>query len=182
VDDEATQSLVDGFVGGINFGELVTDYTVDMATEATDEEESSSEESSSREFTGSEDESDESQHGSIINRRPMQVSPRLLSPSQYNNTNVKFHHRSTPQVPRTSPIPACPQPIVLRKKHSLCRNQNQTCRFHGTMTVPRSHVQRPFFPLVPSLKKVAEKTRFTFDRLLTLEMCFGCQLYCSRYS
>jgi hypothetical protein len=39
VDDEATQSLVDGFVGGINFGELVTDDTVDMATEATDEEE-----------------------------------------------------------------------------------------------------------------------------------------------
>jgi hypothetical protein len=54
-------------VGGINFGELVTDDTVDMATEATDKGESSSEESSSSEFTGSEDESDKSQHGSIMN-------------------------------------------------------------------------------------------------------------------
>lgn len=34
---------------------MVADDTVDMATEATDEEESSSEESSSSEFTGSED-------------------------------------------------------------------------------------------------------------------------------
>ena len=48
--------------GLINFGELVADDTVDMATEATDEEESSSEESSSSEFTGSEDESEGSQH------------------------------------------------------------------------------------------------------------------------
>jgi hypothetical protein len=67
VDDEATQSLADGFMGGINFGELVTDDAVDMATGATDEEESSSEESSSSELTGSEEESDESQHGSIMN-------------------------------------------------------------------------------------------------------------------
>jgi hypothetical protein len=97
--------------GEINFGELVTDDTVDMATEATDEEESSSEESSSSEFTGSEDESDESQHGSIMNRRPMQVSPRLLSPSQYNNTNTKFRHRSTP---------------LLRRRRSLAHHQFQS--------------------------------------------------------
>ena len=45
-DDEATQSLADSFMGGISFGELVTDDAVDMATGATDEEESSSEESS----------------------------------------------------------------------------------------------------------------------------------------
>jgi hypothetical protein len=67
VDDEATQSLADGFMGGINFGELVTDDAVDMAMGATDEEESGSKESSSSELTGSEEESDESQHGSIMN-------------------------------------------------------------------------------------------------------------------
>jgi hypothetical protein len=170
VDDEATQALVDGFVGEMNLGELVTD-DVDMATEATDEEESSSEESSSSEFTGSEDESDESQHGSTMNGRPMQVSPRLLSPSQStsnNSTNSKFHPRSTPQVPLPSPIPARPQPAVLRKK-SFSLKKSKSMNFSMTNLsfsrhnddappVPPLPRSRTLYPPVPSSKPLPHPT------------------------
>ena len=124
--DEATQTLINGFVGEINLGELTKD-TIDMEAEVsddevTDEEESSSEESSTSESTGGEDESDESEHNASGYLNGKAVSPSSLSPSPSTSkkhgydTNSSSFQRSTPQLLRSSPLPAHPQPAVIRKK------------------------------------------------------------------
>ena len=138
--DEATQTLIDGFVGDVNLGELTND-TVDMAAEVSDEEvtdeESSSEGSSTSESTGDEDESDESEHegSGYLNGKAMAVSPAPVSPSpstsnKHNyDTNSGSCQRSTPQVLRSSPLSAQPQPAVLRKKKSFSLKKSKSMNF-----------------------------------------------------
>ena len=126
--DEATQTLINGFVGEINLGELTND-TTDMGAdgdeevtdeEVTDEEENSSEGSSTSESSEGDDESDESEHEgpSSLNGKAVAVSPSpSTSDKQHDyNTNNSPRQRSTPQVHRSSPLSAQPQPAVLRKK------------------------------------------------------------------
>jgi hypothetical protein len=99
----------------------------------------------------------------------MQASPRLLSPSQYNNTNSKFHHRSTPQVPRTSPSSAysTTKKIILFEeiKIKLVVFTAQRLYLAPTFKDPLS--------ACTITKKGGKNARFTFDRLLTLEMRSG---------
>ena len=172
--DEATQSLIDGFVGEVNLGELAND-TIDMAAEVsdeevTDEEESSTEGSSASESTGDEDESDESEHevSGYLNGKAMAVSPAPVSPSTSTSnkhvydTNSSSFQRSTPQV-RSPPLSAHPQPAVLRKKKSFSLKKSKSMNFFTSNLsfsgggddappVPPLLRSKTFYPPVPSSK------------------------------
>ena len=161
--DEATQTLINGFVGDqINLGDLTND-TIDMAEvseeEVTDEEESSSEESSTSESTGGEDESDESEPegSSYLNGKAMAVSPSSLSPSPSTrkthdyDTNISSYQRSTPQVVRSSPLSAHPRPAVLRKK-SFSLKKSKSMNFSmSNLSFSRGSDDAPPVPPVPPL-------------------------------
>lgn len=168
--DEATQTLINGFVGEVNFGELTND-TIDVEAEVSDEEvtddeeESSSEESSTSEST--EDESDESEHeGSGYvngNGKAIAVSPTPLSPSQSTSNKHDYDNnsgqRSTPQVLRS---PTRPQPTVLRKKSfSLKKSKSMNLSLTNLPFSKKSNDAPPlppllrsktFYPPVPSTK------------------------------
>jgi hypothetical protein len=177
--DEATQALINGFVGEVNLGELTSD-TTDMAAEVsddevtdeglTDEEESSSEGSSTSESTGGEDESDESEHGGsgYLNGKAMALSRAPVSPSP--STSIKHDYdtkssscqRSTLQVPRSSPLSAQPQHAVLRKK-SFSLKKSKSMNFSmsnlsllrgsgDAPPVPPLPRSKTFYPPVPSSK------------------------------
>ena len=178
--DEATQTLINGFVGEINMGQFTND-TVDMEGEVSDDdvtdvEESSSEESSTIEST--EDESDESVHeegsGGYLNRngngkKAMAVSPVPVLPapaSPLPSTNNKHDYdtnssqRSTPQVLRS---PTRPQHTVLRKK-SFSLKKSKSMNFSKSSLsfsrkgddtpppVPTVLRSKTFYPPVPSSK------------------------------
>ena len=159
--DEATQTLINGFVGEINLGDLTND-TVDMAEEVsneevTDEEESSSEESSTSESTGGEDESDESENEGSGYLNGKAVSPSSLSPSPSTSkkhgydTNSSSYQRSTPQVHRSSPLSAHPRPAVLRKK-SFSLKKSKSMNFSmSKLSLSRGSNDAPPVPPVPPL-------------------------------
>jgi hypothetical protein len=155
-EEESTQDLVNGLVGELNLGELVTSDNIDITAEVMDEEETSSEESSS-EFTETEDESDENEHtgSGSVNGRPMAVSPTLSSPSSStsnNNTISNFHQQSTPQVSRPSPSPAHPQPAVVRKK-SFSLKKSKSMNFSmSNLSFSRHSQDNPPVPPVPPLR------------------------------
>jgi hypothetical protein len=172
--DEATQTLINGFVGEVNLGELTSD-TVDIAAEVsdeevTDEEESSSEGSSTSESTGGEDESDESEHNAsgYLNGKAMAVSPVPLSPSPSTSnkhgydTNSSSFQRSTPQLLRSSPLPAHPQPAVIRKKSFSLKKSKSMNFSRSNLSFSRGSEDPPpvppllrsktFYPPVPSSK------------------------------
>ena len=144
-----------------------------MATEATDEGESSSEESSSSEFTGSEDESEGSQ------------TEVLWTEGQCKFRQDYFHLRSTTiptvnfiiDLPRTSPISARPQPTVtvLRKKSLFLKKSKSNLSFsrHSDCTsLPRS---KTLYPSVPSLKMVAEQRKVYLRQIANLGDVFWCK-------
>jgi hypothetical protein len=163
--DEATQTLINGFVGEVNLGELTND-TIDMEAEVsdeevTDEEESSSEESSTSEST--EDESDESEHegsgyvngngnGKAIAVSPTPLSPLPFSPSQSTSNkhdyDNKSSQRSTLQVLRS---PSRPQPTVLRKKSfSLKKSKSMNLSLTNLSFSKKSNDAPPVPPLLRS--------------------------------
>ena len=160
--DEATQTLINGFVGEVNLGELTND-TIDMEAEVSDEEvtdeEESSEESSTSEST--EDESDESEHegsgyvngnGKAIAVLPTPLSPSLDSPSQSTSNkhdyDNKSSQRSTPQVLRS---PTRPQPTVLRKKSfSLKKSKSMNLSLTNLSFSKKSNDAPPVPPLLRS--------------------------------
>ena len=158
VEDEATQTIIDGVVGQISFGELVTGDAIDMAAEETDEEESGSEES----FSSSETESEESKElngtalmpggSDHVNGRPIAHSPIPRSPSQ-SMINKQSHHltnnsyRFGPQVPRPS---AQPQPAVIRKR-SFSLKKSKSMNFSMTNLLSSRHTEDA--PPVPPLPR-----------------------------
>ena len=158
--DEATDTLVNGFVGEINLGELTND-TIDMEAEVsddevTDEEESSSEESSKSEST--EYESDESGYegsGHLNgNGKAMAVSPIPLSPLQSTSykhdydTNKNSSQQSMPQVLRS---PTRPHPTVLRKKSfSLKKSKSLNLSMTNLSFSKKSNDPPPVPPLLRS--------------------------------
>ena len=160
--DEATQTLINGFVGEVNLGELTND-TIDMEAEVSDEEvtdeEESSEESSTSEST--EDESDESEpegsgyvngNGKAIAVLPTPLSPSLVSPSQSTSNkhdyDNKCSQRSTPQVLRS---PTRPQPTVLRKKSfSLKKSKSMNLPLTNLSFSKKSNDAPPVPPLLRS--------------------------------
>ena len=171
--DEATLTLINGFVGEINLAELTND-TVDMAAEVsdeevTDEEESSSEKSSTSEST-TDDESDESEHGGsgYLNGKDMAVSPAPVAPSPSTSnkhdydTNSSSCQRSTLQVLRSSPLSGQPQPAVSRKKSfSLKKSKSMNLSLSSLSfsrgsdsapPVPPLPRSKTFYPPVPSSK------------------------------
>ena len=168
--DEATQTLINGFVGEINLGEL-TNETIDMEAEVSDEEvtdeeeESSSVESSTSEST--EDESDESEHegsGHLNgNGKALAVSPTPLSPPQSTSNKHDYDtiknssQRSIPQVIRSPTRPA-----VLRKKSfSLKKSKSMNLsltnlsfskKSNDAPPVPALLRSKTLYPPVPSSK------------------------------
>lgn len=156
VEDEATQALVNGVVGEISFGELVTGDAIDLAAEETDEEESSSEESFSSGFeTGSEDESDgsEDKGSGSVNGRPMAPSQSMKSPQSNKHHHQMYsnpHQRSTPHVLRPSPQP---QPEVIRKKSfSFLRKSKSTNFSMANSSSSRYNEDAPPVPPLPRSK------------------------------
>jgi len=102
-EDEATQALVDGVVGEIDFGELVQGDAADLAAEETDEsddsdEEDSSEEESDSDESSSDDSSDESDDDAV-RRKPDRttptVSPRTPTQARTDNEFTTPRQRST---------------------------------------------------------------------------------------
>ena len=153
VEDEATQALVNGVVGEISFGELVTGDAIDLAAEETDEEESSSEESFSSEFeTGSEDESDggEDKGSGSVNMAPSQSMKSPQSNKHHHQMYSNPHQRSTPHVLRPSPQP---QPEVIRKKSfSFLRKSKSTNFSMANSSSSRYTEDAPPVPPVPRSK------------------------------
>jgi hypothetical protein len=164
--DEATQTLMNEFVGEINLGELKND-TIDMEAEVsddevTDDEESSSEESSTSEST--EDESDESEHEGTGylngngNGKAMAVSPSQ-STTNKRDYDTNSSQLFTPQIPRS---PAGHQPTVLRKKSFSLKkskslnlslsNLSFTRKNDDAPPVPPLLRSKTFYPPVPSSK------------------------------
>ena len=164
--DEATQTLIDGFVGDINLGELTND-TIDMEAEVSDDEVTDEEESSTEEFSTSEsteEESDESEHegsghlngnGKVITVSPAPVSP---SPSTSNkhDYDTNSSQRSTLQVPR-SPARSVlhKKSFTLKKSKSMnlsLTNLSLSKKSNNDPPVPLLLRSKTSYPPVPSSK------------------------------
>jgi len=113
-EDEATQVLVQGVVGEISFGELVTGDAVDIAAEETDE----SDDSSTEYETGSDsDETEESSEEHVTPATPSKpVVPRLqtTSPAARHPPQPHPHQHTTGDVAHTRP-----RSLSLRSSRSM---------------------------------------------------------------
>ncbi|KAF8913922.1 hypothetical protein CPB84DRAFT_1757921 [Gymnopilus junonius] len=168
-EDEATQALVNGVVGEINFGDLVRGDAIDLAAEETDEEASSEEDYSSSEYeSGSQDDSEESQDSFLgksisVPRRPLPHTP--LSPSYPIHSNSKAHERSARiqqyssssryQSSSSSRIVVqaqVAQPVPKRKRSlSLHRSKSMTFSMSSLSLSSRRSQDVPPLPPVPPL-------------------------------
>ena len=95
-EDEATQTLVNGVIGELSFGDLVTGDAIDLAAEETDEESSSDGYSSSEYETGSEDESDERESipENVKGKQSLPTPPLSpMSPQVQSNRQSRNHLR-----------------------------------------------------------------------------------------
>ncbi|KAF8165323.1 hypothetical protein B0H34DRAFT_793725 [Crassisporium funariophilum] len=170
-EDEATQELVNGVVGEISFGDLVTGDAIDLAAEETDEEESSSEEYSSSEYeTGSEDESDGTgeaqsspgngkQKEQVLPPTPTSLSARSTPPIKDSphphphHQHLHPHHRPTASQGSRTPaqIPQ-PQPVVTRRRSFSLRKSKSNSNFSvSSLSLARRSQDIPPVPPVPPL-------------------------------
>lgn len=158
VEDEATQTLVNGVIGEISFGDLVTGDAIDLAAEETDEESSSSECSSSEYETGSDDESDEpeSSQENVKGKQPLPTPPSSpMSPQVRQSRNSRHHdvtrlesHRVTPS---TSVVPPQAQlPPQRKRSFSLHRAKSMTFSM-SNLSLSKRNQEVPAVPPVPPL-------------------------------
>ncbi|KAG1892429.1 hypothetical protein F4604DRAFT_1875771 [Suillus subluteus] len=138
-EDEATQALVRGVAGEINFGELVQSDALDLAAEETDDE---SDESSSEYETDSSGsyEDAESEESEETGSTPTRSRVQTARPSPYI---------SSPQRPLTPP-PTIQQPPLSIRQRSISLRSTKSANFsHQTnwKDVP------PVPPLPPSLHR-----------------------------
>lgn len=158
-EDEATQALVNGVVGEISFGDLVTGDAIDLAAEETDEESSSDEYSSSEYETGSEDVSDGLDDTSNV-RSPNQMSAAPSSSTSRHQPNGNHLHRSHTQQQHTftstTSIQAqkpLPQPTRKRSFSSI-RSKSMTFSVNG-LSLSSKREQAPPVPPLPVPSKSA---------------------------
>ncbi|KIM46162.1 hypothetical protein M413DRAFT_64985 [Hebeloma cylindrosporum] len=121
-EDEATQTLVNGVIGEISFGDLVTGDAIDLAAEETDEESSSDGCSSSEYETGSEDESDEAESTpENVKGKPSLPTPPLspMSPQGSTRQSRLASSKRNPQIQQPQPRPprhnGPPKPAITKK-------------------------------------------------------------------
>ncbi|KAF8812463.1 hypothetical protein BYT27DRAFT_7182909 [Phlegmacium glaucopus] len=153
-EDEATQTLVNGVVGEISFGELATGDAIDLAAEETDEESSSEESESSESETGSEDESDDSNGGSgYVNGRPSPSQSMKSPQGSKHHIHSNSHQRPTYQVPRPSPLSPLPQPTVVRKRSFSLRKTKST-NFLTSSSSSRPSDDPPPVPPLPRSRTI----------------------------
>jgi hypothetical protein len=158
-EDEATQAIVNGVMGEINFGELVAGDAIDLAAEETDEEESSSDGSDSSEYeTGSEDESDDTET-SHRNAQPSRATNVAKSPGPARN---HFHHHrpmmhttngSHPTLPNSTlpPSQSAHAPPTRKRSFSLKKAKSMTFSMSNLSSSSRQSQDVPPVPPVPSL-------------------------------
>lgn len=162
VEDEATQTLVNGVIGEISFGDLVTGDAIDLAAEETDEESSSDEYSSSEYETGSEDESDESEsrRENVKGKQSLPTPPLSpMSPQVQSNrqsrshlrhdiTRLQPHHAGTSSTSVVSPQAQLPP--KRKRSFSLRRSKSMTFSM-SNMSLSRRGQEAPAVPPVPTL-------------------------------
>ena len=158
-EDEATQALVNGVVGEISFGDLVTGDAIDLAAEETDEESSSDEYSSSEYETGSEDSSDgPDDTNNIRSSNQMSAAPSPSTHRHQPNGN-NLHRSNTHQqhtFPSTTSIQAqkpLPQP-TRKRSFSLKRSKSMTFSVNG-LSLSSKREQVPPVPPLPMPSKSA---------------------------
>jgi len=150
-ENDATQVLVNGVVGEISFGELVTGDAIDLAAEETDEESSSEEFFSSEYETGSEDESDDSNGRELEGSSLVNGTTTVRSSSQsMTSPHGNKHQRSTPQA---SPLSAQPQPAVVRKR-SFSLRKSKSMNFFANLSSSRQSDDAPPVPPLPRSKTI----------------------------
>lgn len=158
-EDEATQAIVNGVMGEISFGELVTGDAIDLAAEETDEEESSSDESGSSEYeTGSEDESDDTE-ASHRNAQASRATNVAKSPGP--SRNHIHHHRPIMHAPNGShptllhstlpPSQSAHAPPTRKRSFSLKKAKSMTFSMSNLSLSSRQSQDVPPVPPVPSL-------------------------------
>jgi hypothetical protein len=162
VEDEATQALVNGVIGEISFGDLVTGDAIDLAAEESDEESSSDECSSSEYETGSEDESDgtESSPENVKGKQSLPTPPLSpMSPQDRSNRQSRNHPRHDitrfqphhPVTSSTSVVPLQAQlPPKRKRSFSLHRSTSMTFSM-SNLSLSRRSQEVPAVPPVPPL-------------------------------
>lgn len=135
-EDEATQALVNGVVGEIDFGELIQGDADDLAAEETDEE-SGDEESSDYE-TSSGDEDDSSSEEDSVD------SAEEEKPNQPVVRSLTTHQPSRPPVPEPKPPNPRQRSLSLRGSRSMTFSLKR-----------RSNDAPPVPPLPPSSKSAS---------------------------
>lgn len=158
-EDEATQAIVNGVMGEINFGELVSGDAVDLAAEETDEEESSSDGSDSSEYeTSSEDESDDTE---TSHRNAQPARPTNVAKSPGHSRSHFRHHRSVmhamngshPVLPNPTlpPSQSAHAPPTRKRSFSLKKAKSMTFSMSNLSLSPRQSQDASPVPPVPPL-------------------------------
>lgn len=176
-EDEATQALVNGVVGEINFGDLVRGDVLDLAAEETDEETTSEEEdySSSEYESGSEEDGSEESRSSFSGKnkpetRPLPRSP--LSPSYSTRPNSNTNERVSRADPhsdgfryqsasssRTVVQGQAAQPGPKRKRSlSLHRSKSMNFSLSSLSLTSRRSQDVPPVPPVPPLPVISKSS------------------------
>jgi len=154
-EDEATQTLVNGVIGELSFGDLVTGDAIDLAAEETDEESSSDGYSSSEYETGSEDESDERESilENVKGKRSL-PTPQVQSNRQSRNhsrkdsTRFESHH---PVTSSTSVVPSQARPPPERKRSFSLRKSKSMTFSMSNLSLSRRSQDVPAVPPVPNI-------------------------------
>lgn len=160
-EDEVTQTLVNGVIGEISFGDLVTGDAIDLAAEETDEESSSDECSSSEYETGSEDESDEPEGSqeNVKGKQPLPTPPlspmspqvrgdrQSRNPLRHDTTRLEPHRATS----STSVVPPQAQlPPKRKRSFSLHRSKSMTFSM-SNLSLSKRNQEVPAVPPVPPL-------------------------------
>lgn len=111
-EDEATQTLVQGVVGEISFGDLVHGDALDLAAEETDE--SSDESSTEYETDSGSDESDESSEVHVLSPKPITRAHTLTQSARNTPQKQPPRHQTSNDV-----LPPRPRSFSLRSSKSM---------------------------------------------------------------
>lgn len=152
-EDEATQALVNGVVGEIDFGELIQGDADDLAAEETDEE-SGDEESSEYETSSGEesddDSSEESDEGSGDSAEGRASAEKPRHPTVVRSQTARAPARAPSRPPVADPKP----PIPRQRSLSLRSSRSMNFSLNNLSLGRRSHDVPPVPPL-PTASKSA---------------------------
>ncbi|KAK1236592.1 hypothetical protein PQX77_000144 [Marasmius sp. AFHP31] len=137
-EDEATKALVDSVVGEISFGELAQGDAIDVAAEATDEDEyyTSSEYDSSDEDDSEESESDESSESPGPKTSKSRATPSDISHSHRGPPSSGLPPRNSSRPPENRRPSSLPHPASLKTSRSMTSINRPVRRSEDVPPVP----------------------------------------------